>query len=244
MAIALLAGALGAVVGGMAILTVLVPGFLTLIYSLALGKRSYILNRIIHEEASAEATDPSPSDARFKAERDVALTTIEVAASITVLVGGILSMSALIGAATVASFGIAPLVILITGVGLGLACKTFDYIDDKHDCKYSKKIRDVTAAFADLIKHQSKIFFRHDQTECTKPAVTTSSDAMIITKTRNTARNNATVPITLAEPSHQDFSNMPRVSLQAADPQYSSLTLPQSNPEFPSTSPSAPRLAV
>lgn|GEM_PF-5154529 len=75
---------------------------------------------------------------KLKAERKVLFTSIEVTASLIVLVGTILGLST-----AAVSFGIAPLAILVVGVSLGLACKAIEYYEEKHDYKLTQGLRNL-----------------------------------------------------------------------------------------------------
>lgn len=86
-------------------------------------------------------------DERLDAEREVAFTTIELTASLVVLTGTILLSAALLGAATVASFGTVPLGLLVGGAIGGFVIKVFEYVDKKNDNKFTRGIRNF---FADL----------------------------------------------------------------------------------------------
>lgn len=77
---------------------------------------------------------------RLVAEREVAFATLEVAASALVLIGTILGTAALIGA-SIASFGIAPLAIIVTGVVIGVVSKFLENKDEKNQHSYSRSIR-------------------------------------------------------------------------------------------------------
>ncbi|EKD73383.1 MAG: hypothetical protein ACD_45C00337G0001 [uncultured bacterium] len=78
---------------------------------------------------------------RLQAERDVAFGTIEVAAASLVAVGCILGAVAVIGAASVASFGLIPLALLIVGVVIGITEKYFEYQDEKNHFAYTRRLR-------------------------------------------------------------------------------------------------------
>jgi hypothetical protein len=78
---------------------------------------------------------------RLKAERNIAFNVIEVLASSIVLIGTIIGISAIVGAASFATMGAAPLAILILGVSIGLFCKGFERFDEKRDFIYTRKAR-------------------------------------------------------------------------------------------------------
>lgn len=78
---------------------------------------------------------------RLKAERKVGLGTAEVIASSIVLAGTILGLTALLGVASVASFGVLPLALIIIGVVIGVSAKIFEKIDNKNGNKLSAGIR-------------------------------------------------------------------------------------------------------
>ncbi len=77
---------------------------------------------------------------RLEAEGNVAFTTMEVAASILVLVGLALGTTAVVGAAA-ASMGIAPLALIVTGVVFGVGTKYFEKMDEDANHVHIHKIR-------------------------------------------------------------------------------------------------------
>ncbi len=77
---------------------------------------------------------------RLKAEREVAFGTLEVTGSALVLIGTVLGTAALIGA-SIASMGMLPFGLLVTGVALGLVCKFIENRDEKNNYVYSRGIK-------------------------------------------------------------------------------------------------------
>ena len=71
-----------------------------------------------------------------KAEREVAMNTIEVVAAALVFIGALLGAAAIVGAGSVATFGMLPLALIITGVVIGVLVKSFELID-KHFKNYA-----------------------------------------------------------------------------------------------------------
>lgn len=167
LATSLIAEALGATISGTAMVfaPVLIPGFLTAIYSLALWRKAYIFYRAKEEEAKAKLeyeqafsgrslenpltdTDKEEKKIRFEAlreerllaERDMAFNIIEVATSILVVTSTVLGTAAIVGA-SVASLGALPLVLLLTGVIGGVGCKLLEYYDEKNEFKFSRQLR-------------------------------------------------------------------------------------------------------
>lgn len=120
-----------------------------------LAKIDYNLNSISRSQLALETQINEADDAvknqtaraeklkekKLAAERDVAFKTIELTASLVVLTGTILGTAAILGAASVATLGALPLAIVIVGVAIGISCKLFEYIDRKHNHKYSNGIR-------------------------------------------------------------------------------------------------------
>lgn len=216
----LIAGAAGAVVSGIVLFPILICGFLTGIYSVALWRRSYILycaqvaeieaehqykniekncnhlelllkshefklhqydkeiepillKKQHHEDLSKDEYNifnkyneikqtinsyqseyivaknrmkeqqkkcEFLSEKRLQAEREVAFGAIEVTGSVLVLIGTVLGTAALIGA-SIASMGMFPFGIIVTGVALGLVSKFIENRDEKNNYAYSRGIK-------------------------------------------------------------------------------------------------------
>ena len=77
---------------------------------------------------------------RLEAEREVAFTAIEVAASSLVLVGIALGTAAIVGA-SIASFGLLPLALIISGVVVGAASKIIENEDEKSNFSFTNGVR-------------------------------------------------------------------------------------------------------
>lgn len=80
-------------------------------------------------------------DKKLEAEREVAYSTFEVAASLLIFASTLLGTAAFLGATGAASFGIIPTVLLIAGIFLGTSTKIFEKIDERKDYHLSGKIR-------------------------------------------------------------------------------------------------------
>src|SRR3990167_129175 len=96
----------------------------------------------------------------LKAERKVALSMLEAAASGLVLAGTILGLAAILGAASVASFGVLPLALVVTGVVLGVLVKVFEKVDNKTANKLSGSIRNF---FSRLFSRKPKTITEEQQ---------------------------------------------------------------------------------
>jgi hypothetical protein len=79
--------------------------------------------------------------ARLNAERELAFSIMEVFASTLVLVGTILTATAIFSAVFIASFGAVPLAILIAGVATGFLSKVFEHCDEKKNYAYTQRLR-------------------------------------------------------------------------------------------------------
>jgi hypothetical protein len=169
LSISLIASAFGASVSGAMTIPVLIPTLLISIYVTALIKRSYIFSQyhklenltekrllalekttvstveeLMKHHTQIEMLKESYNhyrEERLRAERNMAFSAFEVFASVFILIGTIMSISTFIAAATMASFGLAPLILLVIGVALGLSCKIFEYADEKHHFQYTRRIR-------------------------------------------------------------------------------------------------------
>lgn len=93
---------------------------------------------------------------RLESERELAFKTVEVVASALTLVGTIFTLGALIGAATVASFGIAPMALLITGMTIGFTAKIFESVNEKFNYSSTTKIRNWLTHKWQRLTHSSK----------------------------------------------------------------------------------------
>ena len=94
---------------------------------------------------------------RLDAERKVAINTVEVVASALVLSGIILGSVAIFGAASVASFGMVPLALIVTGVAVGFSLKILEFIDSKLHHKITNGIRNFfTNAWDNIFHKKSK----------------------------------------------------------------------------------------
>lgn len=91
------------------------------------------------------------------AERKVAYASIEVATSIVVIVGTILGVAAIMGAATVATFGILPTAIILTGVAIAAGVKLFEFIDERTDFKLSNGIRNFFSKLFSKPKQETEL---------------------------------------------------------------------------------------
>lgn len=148
----------------MAVFPVLMPAFLCAIYTMALGRKIYTLGEAIEVEQSAksdylcfmksEMTDPEQEqkllkkyqDAcqdRLDAEKQVAFGALEVLGSMLVTVSVILSSVALLGAASVATFGVLPMALAITGVVIATLSKILEHQDEKNNGCYTRKLRNL-----------------------------------------------------------------------------------------------------
>lgn len=72
-------------------------------------------------------------NAKLEAERNVSFKAIEVVAASLVFAATIVT--------AVVSFGTVPAILLGVGVAVGLACKAFEYVDEKYDHKFSNGMR-------------------------------------------------------------------------------------------------------
>lgn len=90
---------------------------------------------------------------RLKAERKVAMNVLEVSASVTVLTGIILGASLIFGSAF--TFGI-PTIIILVGIGIAVAAKIFEKVDEKYDHKITKGIRDAFTSVYDYVFSPNK----------------------------------------------------------------------------------------
>lgn len=152
-----------------ALLPVLIPGLLLTKYCLYLGRKSYLLHNIKKEAEEAkkaylESNDVSLSLVNrginiyekftsyqnaykklLNAEKEAAFETLEVVASGMVVtgvaLGSVATIGLALGAASFASFGVLPIVLLVTGVSIGVCTKVFEYIDNKYEGKYTKRLR-------------------------------------------------------------------------------------------------------
>lgn len=145
-------GVISLAVAGMAFFPIIIPGLIAGICALSLWKNSYVLHRAKEDEVSAKNSyeqliseayyDSVKADRlfesyqnayndRLKAEQVVALNAIELAGSLLVCTGILLGTAAAIGAASIMSFGVVPLVLLIAGVVIGTVSKWIEYKDEK-----------------------------------------------------------------------------------------------------------------
>lgn len=152
----------------MAMIPVLLPGLLLGAYGLYLARKFYILHEAKKEAKAAEDGYRLPKDnalplaergnnifktsrayqdahkIKLEAEKEAALGTLEVTASALVTTGIALSSAATIGAVlglSVISFGVVPMVLMATGVAIGLGSKIFEHLDDRKEGKYTQGLR-------------------------------------------------------------------------------------------------------
>lgn len=147
------AGAVTVATSLVVLLPIVLPAMLGVIYTLALGRKSYVLHQIKKEEAIAReeylayirdkecyrgvAQDylkkyQDLHTERLNAEKDVAMGTVEVFASVIIVTGIMLS---------ILSSGALPLALLITGVVVGTMGKVYEYFDTKYEGALSNRLR-------------------------------------------------------------------------------------------------------
>lgn len=135
---------------------------------------------------------------RLVAEREVAFATLEVAASALVLIGTILGTAALIGA-SIASFGIAPLAIIVTGVVIGVVSKFLENKDEKNQHSYSRSIRNWFCNLWDKVTaDNSKKPITHNPTQYIN--LTNRSTATAITAFHQNTVQQPNAPTALTPP--------------------------------------------
>lgn len=90
---------------------------------------------------------------KLKCERDIASKAIEITAGLIVIAGAALSLAAVL---TVATFGIAPIALLITGIAVGFGMKIFEMVNDKCDHRFTNRLRH---GFKNLFKrkHENEV---------------------------------------------------------------------------------------
>lgn len=168
---------------------------------------------------------------RLKAERSFAFNSIEVFASVVVLTGTILSTTALFTAATIATFGAAPIALLVTGVLIGLLCKACDYFNEKKNGAYTNKIRNWFTGLGDRLLHKNihaPVFFdknqKHLHTSGRVLKRVNFSTAEQITPSKQSAkpqpRTTKRISINAAKLSHRGSWSKPPASPPAADQRY------------------------
>lgn len=96
---------------------------------------------ILLEYHRLEKNHQAARQTRLHAERKLAYNVIELSASLISLAATILSAGALIGAASVASFGILPTALLVTGFIIAVGLKIFEHIDERNNFRYSSAMR-------------------------------------------------------------------------------------------------------
>lgn len=154
----------GLSIAGAALFPALIPGLLTVIFGLKLGRFFYALKEARKDEVLAKALlqevirrngggiqDKMLKEAqdryhffyeqRRKAERKTAFTVLEMTCAALVTVGVALGTAALLGTAAVASLGIAPTAIILTAVGIAVVMKIFEFVDEKMHYSLTHKIK-------------------------------------------------------------------------------------------------------
>ncbi len=179
-------GMISASISGMAVFPFVIPAALLCMYSISLYKHSYVLFRSnqIEEQAKnayenyiyekcitgknfsqAEADRlydhyKNTHETRLEAEREVALSTLEVVGSALICTGILLGTAALIGASA-ASFGALPLALLIAGVTIGFASKLLEWRDNKHHFDYTRRMRNFFRRQFDLPNDEPQLIHEH-----------------------------------------------------------------------------------
>lgn len=166
LSLSLIASTLGAAVSAttLVLAPALIPGLLTVIYSLSLWRKGYVFYKAREKEEQArqeydelraqpgfsleerEAINEKKKihencrEKRLQAERKLAFNIVEVLASAMVVTSTIIGTAAIIGA-SVASFGALPMALLIIGVTVGVSCKILENYDANHHFNFSRRLR-------------------------------------------------------------------------------------------------------
>lgn len=192
------------------------------------------ISKEIHESVKKLSTLKNSCDELAKkcitAERKVAYATTEVVTSVIVIVGTVLGAAAIMGAATVATLGILPTAIILTGVAIAFGVKLFEFIDEKMDYKLSNGIRNFFSSIfskpkppekelVELKKPEKQQEIATPAVQCLlpKPNATLSSTAIL-------ARTPVTSPVSVPEnPINQESGMVARSPVRSPTPRSSAL---------------------